>query len=121
MKVNDYWRLAKISLKARKKATRSTVSGMSISLIIIVPIIFAMVALYASILPQLNKNPETLYAIFQSGQKGVVTTSYNNYTYQSINGGRYVNTVNAKDNSAVFENASFETLHYVKAYKRFDV
>ena len=38
-----------------------------------------------------------------------------------IYGGRYVNTVNAKDNSAVFENASFETLHYVKAYKRFDV
>lgn len=69
MKINDYWRLAKISLKARKKATRSTISGMSISLIIIVPVIFAIIALYASILPQLNKNPEALYAVFTSAQE----------------------------------------------------
>lgn len=120
MKVNDYWRLAKISLKARKKATRSTVSGMSISLIIIVPLIFAMVALYASILPQLNKNPETLYAVFQSGQKGLVTASYNNYEFHSLTNGMYFNTSSVKDNSAVFENANFETLHYTKAYKRFN-
>ena len=84
MKINDYWRLAKISLKARKKSTRSTIRGISISLILIVPVIFAIIALYASVLPQLNKNPESLYAIFTSGQKGfTVADSSELYNYRS--------------------------------------
>ncbi len=111
MKLNDYWRLAKISLKARKKATRSTVRGMSISLIIIVPVVFAIIALYSSVLPQLNKNPESLYAIFTSSQNGlVVPESKDGFSSIGNWSSAYEYLV---DRKAAIENMDKDTLHYV--------
>lgn len=118
MKLNDYWRLAKISLKARKKSTRSTVRGMSISLIIIVPLIFAMIAVYSSILPQLNKNPEALYAVFTSSQQGftVQKTDENGY-YQTV--GTNENNIRnyMTDANAVAANSGLDMLHYTTLSK----
>ena len=115
MKINDYWRLAKISLKARKKSTRSTIRGISISLILIVPVIFAIIALYASVLPQLNKNPESLYAIFTSGQKGfTVADSSELYNYSSIGAFSDYSVLNnySQDRNSAFDEIDKEFLHY---------
>ncbi len=116
MKLNDYWRLAKISLKSRKKATRSTVRGMSISLIIIVPLIFAMISVYGSILPQLNTNPEALYATFRSSQKDVNVLkagdkkfNFIEYNYGQTSSGGIQYLSNAVE---TIENSGYEMLHY---------
>lgn len=72
MKINDCWRLAKISLQARKKATRNTICGMVVSLAIIIPLIFATIGLNLSVKSQLNAHPELLYASFSSAQSGFI-------------------------------------------------
>lgn len=118
MKINDYWRLAKISLKARKKATRSTIRGMSISLIIIVPVIFAIIALYASILPQLNKNPEALYAVFTSSQKDFAVKGEINLDDMDFMGSNYLrNTDFMYDRNDIITQEMPNSLHYVMMNK----
>lgn len=118
MKLSDYWRLAKISLKARKKATRSTICGISISLIVIVPVIFALFALYASILPQLNENPQALYAIFTSAQKGFViegNTDWENLDY--LGNSYYRNNDLMFDRNDDIREVVPNTLHYTMTNK----
>lgn len=61
MKQKEYNRLAKISLKANKKTTRSTVRGISFGLILLVPIIFVTMGIYIDMDSQLNKNPQLLF------------------------------------------------------------
>ncbi|MDE6967705.1 MAG: hypothetical protein K2P12_03520, partial [Clostridia bacterium] len=115
MKIQDYWRLAKISLKARKKSTRSTICGMSISLIIILPLIFAMIGVNASILPQLNKNPQLLYAIFASGEKGssfVYDDSTNNMSTVTNNFSKYNSSYDYVDRTSILDQLDEDILHY---------
>ena len=66
MKIKDYWRLAKISLKARKKETRNTVIGIAFSLIIIVPLMFTIIGINNDILKKVNAQPNEIYANFVS-------------------------------------------------------
>lgn len=117
MKVNDYWRLAKISLKARKKATRSTVRGMSISLIVIVPVIFVLIVMYTSILPQLNENPETLYAVMPSAQVGYKLEA-SDKQMNGVNSGQFGFNSYLKDYNSVFEQLDEETLHFIQLKKQ---
>ncbi|MEG1608548.1 MAG: ABC transporter permease [Clostridia bacterium] len=61
MKTREYMRLAKISLKSRKKTTRSTVVGIVFGLIMIVPILFLGLGLNGDLQKQINKTPQLLY------------------------------------------------------------
>lgn len=54
MKLNDYKRLGKISIKSRKKSTHNTVRGIAFGLIIIVPIIFFALSFYLDLTRKIN-------------------------------------------------------------------
>lgn len=69
MKINEYRRLARISLKARKKTTRSTIVGIVFGLIFIVPILFLGLGLSGDLQKNINKNPELLYASVDYAQE----------------------------------------------------
>lgn len=62
MNYKEYRRLAKISLKSRKKTTRSTVRGIVFGLILLIPIIFLSMGIYGGISTQINENPELIFA-----------------------------------------------------------
>lgn len=62
MKTKEYMRLARISLKSRKKTTRSTVLGITFGLIMLVPILFLGLGLSGDLQKQINKNPHLIYA-----------------------------------------------------------
>ena len=55
MKVKEYIRLGKISIKSRKKSTRNTVSGIAFGLILLIPIIFFTFAFYIDLLSTVNE------------------------------------------------------------------
>ncbi len=54
MKIKDYFRLSRISLKSRKKSTRSTVRGISFGLILLMPLIFLVIAFYIDLDQRVN-------------------------------------------------------------------
>ena len=108
MKLKDYWRLAKISLKSRKKSTRNTVAGIAFSLIIITPLIFAMVGLNISIMSQLNARPEMLTATFLSSGEGEVFEESKPVNYVSENGWYYGNGSSVYGNAKSDHNKYFE-------------
>ena len=56
MKYKDYVRLSKISLKARKKTTRSTVRGISFGLILLLPLLFIVIAFHLDLNKEVNKD-----------------------------------------------------------------
>ena len=56
MKYKDYKRLSKISLKARKKTTRSTVRGISFGLILLMPLLFIVIAFHLDLNEEVNKD-----------------------------------------------------------------
>lgn len=56
MKYKDYKRLAKISLKARKKTTRSTVRGISFGLILLMPLLFIVIAFHIDLNKEVDKD-----------------------------------------------------------------
>lgn len=119
MKLKDYWRLAKISLAARKKSTRSTVIGISFSLIIIVPLLFAMIGINQNILKMLNANPDQLFATFYSAEEGSKLAekpfSYDsNQTYLVYDGifSNYNYMQAFSDHNDYFKNNKIDALHY---------
>lgn len=118
MKIKDYWRLAKISLKARKKSTRSTVAGIAFSLIIITPLLFAMVGLNMTISGQLNEAPEQLVATFLSAGKGEIIEE------KGYDGWRFSNKINyslpVSDHNEYFEKADLATLNYTIGTKEME-
>ena len=56
MKFNDYRRLAGISLKSRKKTTKTTVRGISFGLILIMPVLFIFMAFYIGLNQEVDKD-----------------------------------------------------------------
>lgn len=56
MRYKDYVRLSKISLKARKKTTRSTVRGISFGLILLLPLLFIVIAFHLDLNKEVNKD-----------------------------------------------------------------
>lgn len=108
MKLKDYWRLAKISLKSRKKSTRNTVAGIAFSLIIIIPLIFAMVGLNISIMSQLNAHPEMLTATFLSSGEGEVFEESKPVNYANENGWYYGGNSNLWGSAKSDHNKYFE-------------
>lgn len=61
MKNQECKRLAKISLKNRKKTTRTTVSGIVFGLLLLIPVIFLSLGINNSIAKELNKTPSLLF------------------------------------------------------------
>ncbi len=72
MKFSDYRRLAKISLKSRKKTTRATVRGISFGLILIMPVLFIFMAFYIGLNTEVNKEKDI--RTFNLGFTSAVTT-----------------------------------------------
>lgn len=62
MKRKDYFRLAKISLKARRKTTKSTVRGITFGLILLIPVVFIGMGVFGDLNAKINKNPDVLYS-----------------------------------------------------------
>lgn len=56
MKYKDYKRLSKISLKSRKKTTRSTVRGISFGLILLLPLLFIVIAFHIDLNKEVDKD-----------------------------------------------------------------
>ena len=122
MKINDCWRLAKISLQARKKATRNTICGMVVSLVIIIPLIFATIGLNLSVKSELNSHPELLYASFHSEQSGFkLDESIDEYNLDR-RGNNYdpPHRSRWKDRSADFKQLENETFNYVSVVADID-
>lgn len=59
MKISDYRRLGKISIKSRKKSTRNTVTGISFGLIMLIPIVFFTLAFYIGLTGTINETRTT--------------------------------------------------------------
>lgn len=56
MKGRDYRRLARLSLKARKKTTRQTIVGISFGLILLFPLLFLALGFYMGFNQEVDKN-----------------------------------------------------------------
>lgn len=61
MKVKEYLRLSKLSLKERSKNTHTTVAGLAFGFIILLPIIVCLLGVNISFNKQLNEKPYLLY------------------------------------------------------------
>lgn len=55
MKVKEYVRLGKISIKSRKKSTRNTVTGICFGLIMLIPVLFFTLSFYIGLTGEINK------------------------------------------------------------------
>ncbi len=62
----DLFRLAKISLAARKKSTRSTVRGIAFGLILLIPVLYIAFGIFGDLNSKVNANPEILYMNLQT-------------------------------------------------------
>ena len=56
MKLNDYIRLGRISIKSRKKTTRHTILGISFGLILLIPVFFLSLSFNSDIKRVVNEN-----------------------------------------------------------------
>ena len=84
MKRKDYKRLAKISLKARKKTTRSTVRGISFGLILLMPLLFIVIAFHLDLNKEVNKDPSIrVFNIDYSNVTKVIINANNPNTFYS--------------------------------------
>lgn len=61
MKNREYFRLARLTLKQRKKSSSATVRGLAIGFIILIPLIVVLFGCNVSINKQLNQTPYFLY------------------------------------------------------------
>lgn len=107
MKLKDYFRLSKISLKSRKKTTRSTVRGISFGLILLMPLLFIVIAFHIDLNKEVNKdasirvfNIEMSNQYTQDSYSGAIHESYIDKIYD-IDG---VSTI-IKYNQYTFENS----------------
>lgn len=69
MRLSDYRRLGKISIKARKKSTKHTVTGICFGLIMLIPIVYFTLAFYLGLTKELNKTATT--AVFMLDSRNV--------------------------------------------------
>lgn len=86
IKVSDYIRLGRISIKARKKSTRNTVFGMAFGLILLVPMIFFALSFYIDMANKVNsiKTASCLSIPLKNINDSSPATAYKAYTQESI-------------------------------------
>ena len=75
MKYKDYKRLSKVSLKARKKTTRSTVRGISFGLILLMPLLFIVIAFHLDLNKEVNKDASI--RVFNISYSSEISTTSN--------------------------------------------
>ncbi len=76
MKVKEYIRLGKISIKSRKKSTRNTVRGISFGLVMLIPIVFFTLAFYLDLTQKINQT-RTVASFYVSGTESTGESVYN--------------------------------------------
>ena len=57
MKLGEYWRLAGLSLKARKRTTFQSVLGISFGMTLLFPLLFIALGFYGGFNSEINRNP----------------------------------------------------------------
>lgn len=72
MRLSDYRRLGKISIKARKKSTKHTVTGICFGLIMLIPIVYFTLAFYLGLTKELDKTATT--SVFMLDSRNVYDT-----------------------------------------------
>lgn len=76
----DYMRLAKESLASRKKNTRSTVRGIAVGLIFLIPVLFIALGVYVELTSNVNKSPEMLGLNLTASVRGGLTPQAYSYS-----------------------------------------
>ena len=83
MRGRDYRRLARLSLKSRKKSTRQTIVGISFGLVLLFPLLFIALGFYAGFNIEVNKNPSfrTFFITYSDAEneRNAIGTSYLEY------------------------------------------
>jgi ABC-type antimicrobial peptide transport system permease subunit len=109
MKTKELYRLARRSLKEHKKTTKSTVRGLSVGFIILIPLIVVLLGVNISISNQLNEVPYGLYIEMDMLDYRIQTENYLSDNYSRLSGSNYIDTILENtyiDNAIVYENHS---------------
>ena len=94
MKARDYGRLARLSLKSRKKTTRQTVVGIAFGLIMLFPLLFIMMAFYGGFTQEINKDAGSRSFNISYVDKKYNNTNNNNINYCYNEHKSYIDNVN---------------------------
>lgn len=73
MKLKDYRRLGKISIKSRKKSTRHTVTGICFGLVMLIPIVYFTLGFYLGLTGQLDETATA--SVFMIASRNVYDTA----------------------------------------------
>ena len=57
MKLHEYWRLARLSLRAKKRTTFQSVLGISFGMTLLFPLLFIAIGFYGGFNSEINRNP----------------------------------------------------------------
>lgn len=92
MKTKEYFRLAYLNLKSRRKSARATVRGLAIGFIILIPLIVVLAGLNISITKQLNKVPYVLFGkVSMSDYRVETSNDVQNGTIHNLSGSKNIN------------------------------
>ena len=94
MKARDYGRLARLSLKSRKKTTRQTVVGIAFGLIMLFPLLFIMMAFYGGFTQEINKDAGSRTFNISYVDKKFSNANNNNISYCYNEHKSYIDNVN---------------------------
>ena len=94
MKARDYGRLARLSLKSRKKTTRQTVVGIAFGLIMLFPLLFIMMAFYGGFTQEINKDAGSRTFNISYVDKKFSNANNNNISYCYSEHKSYIDNVN---------------------------
>ncbi|MEG1646959.1 MAG: hypothetical protein RR374_06295, partial [Clostridia bacterium] len=112
MSTKEYFRLAKLSLKQRKKTTITTIVGLAFGFIILIPMIVAFFGVNISLNNQLNNNTYLLYGELSMADYRISTEDleFNANGYANLSGSKhldeFLNCNNITD-KIVYENYQF--------------
>lgn len=109
MKYKDYARLSKISLKARKKTTKSTVRGISFGMILLMPLLFILIAFHIDLNNEVDKDASIrVFNISYSDNQ--TDESYTNFALENYKGDIY--NIDGIENVIEYNQYSFTNLAY---------
>lgn len=81
MKIVEYFRLAKLSISEHKKSTASTIKGLAIGFIILLPLLSTLLGINFSVNRQLNEVPYLLY--FETSMSDYRVETENSYNTET--------------------------------------
>lgn len=108
MKYKDYKRLSKISLKSRKKTTRSTVRGISFGLILLMPLLFIVIAFHIGLNNEVNKDASL--RVFDIAYSKDVVVDYNSIYTMNDKYSQKIYDLDGIENIIKYNNYKFDNI-----------